>query len=64
MTPCCPLAERIEPLHTVSGQPVSDAHKHDGMIRGYVCGKVVLWYVNGRLTPLSETDWDLRRVAG
>lgn len=68
MTKCCPDTPRIEPLRTVSGLPVSDAHKHEGMVRGFVDDegkqRLLFWYRNGRLTPLAEMDWDLRRVAG
>lgn len=66
MNQCCPLVDRIEPLETRSGQPVSDAHMHRGLVRGYVeeggNQRLMFWHRNGRLTPLAETELDLRRV--
>lgn len=61
MTACCPDEDRIDGIETRDGRPVSDLHRHCGLLRGFVAGeqRAMHWYRHGRLTPLSETDVDL-----
>lgn len=63
---CCPERDRIEPLRTVAGDEVADAHMHKGLVKGTVLetqsNRTLFWYRNGRLTPARETPLDLRRA--
>lgn len=64
MTRCCPGEPRVEGVRTIAGEPVADLHRHDRMLRGTVGEKVMHWYANGRLTPLSKTESDLDLIKG
>jgi len=63
---CCPMEERRYDLRTRSGAPVEDVHRHKGLLRGYVVEndrkRLLFWYPNGRITPNTEGQRDLRRV--
>lgn len=64
---CCPDEPRKGGRWQSGECPVSDLHRHQGMLRGLVHDggqrpRPLLWYKNGRLSPLAACPFDLERV--
>lgn len=64
---CCSDQERIKGRWMSGDCHVSDLHHHHGMLRGLVHDggtrpRPLVWYKNGRLSPLAACPFDLERV--
>lgn len=66
-TICCPAEPRHSGRFTSGDCPVSDLHRHKGILRGLVHDqgakpRVMHWHRNGRLSPKVKSPFDLEQL--